>query len=57
MPQEQEKKHHEEKPASTEDVERDTEKSEDDLFNFDDLLGSHVKRLKKWRQVGQTGGQ
>lgn len=56
MPQEQVRKEEEQKPASESGVGRSGEKEIDPL-DLDDLISKNEKKLKKFRQVGQSGGQ
>ncbi len=45
----------EQKPA-TETTQKPAEEDED-LLDMEDIRGASEKKLKQWRQVGQTGGE
>ena len=56
MSEKQVTKRPQDQPVATDEVGKVSEKK-DDLLDYDDLMDANIKRLNKWRQVGQTGGQ
>jgi len=46
-----------EKKPQTDEAKKDSVKKEEDDLDFDELRNDKQKIIKKWNQVGQTGGE